>query len=112
MGGMSVLLSLLLLRDPMHLALYFVLTSVLTVIVLVLRILVSSRRVSSEKISPRNSGAIEKWKIVLLISLLLAVFILSVRLLAFLDAVAWFIGLNSLACSFSLSEVGLFLFCR
>lgn len=113
-AGLSVVLALLILTEPVLLISYFIFTFLLTVAVLVLKIhlLSTSESASLKSDSSKDAKNDQRWKIKILLLGFVISLIGPMILGLFLPPTSWFIGLNSFISGMSFSEVLLFCYAR
>lgn len=113
--ALSIILALLLLKSPLLLLYYLVLTLVLTAVVLALKIRFLRMRVPGvreEELSETESRA-HRWRSLLILFGLLMVFLFLPLLLAkFVHPESWFVSLISYTSGVSTAEVVFFLITR
>ena len=107
-AALSIILALLVLREPILLVFYFVATFILTLTVTALKYrFLFARKSQSSKNSLEKRGS-QKWKMILLAFCFIVALISPVLLLPVLSPASWFVGLDSYVSGVSLSEVILF----
>lgn len=113
-AALSILLALLLLpENSFALIFYFVLTSILTVVIFAIKVRIFSTRKSKslENYSLEDVGGSRKWKMGLLIVSFVIAMIMPMIMSKFLDPASWLASLGSFVSGVSLSEVVFYFYC-
>lgn len=111
-AALSIILALLVLREPVLLVSYFVVTSILTLTVIAVKSrFLFARKSQSSRNSLEKRGS-QKWRMMLLAFCFIVALVSPVLLLPVLSPASWFVGLDSYVSGVSLSEVILFFHSR